>query len=204
MKYIFMAGAPGSKWSSVAKNIYYSPDIDQSDHSADRVYASSVAYNGTPMHLGSYYDPGMEFGTWFDRLNEYSKEACENEFDRPFSGPGVRIIKSHMFMYHVAFLKQHWPDCPIILVHRGDDASLGWWVRCGGFNITYPDYNKYYKDLDFMAAEITRQNTAMRPYWDLGSFVYNNYELCDWLKIAHPSTEYQQTYADHKVRVKVY
>ena len=204
MKYIFMAGAPGSKWSSVAKNIYYSPDIDQSDHSADRVYASSVAYNGTPMHLGSYYDPGMEFGSWFDRLNEYSKEACENEFDRPFSGTGVRIIKSHMFMYHVDFLKKTWPDSPIVLVHRGDDASLGWWVRCGGFKITYPDYTKYYKDLDFMAAEISRQNAAMRPHWDLASFVYNNHELCDRLSLTHPPAEYQQNYADHKIRVKVY
>jgi hypothetical protein len=204
MKYIFMAGAPGSKWSSVAKNIYYSPDIDRSDDNIDRVYASSVAYNGTTMHLGSYFDPGMEFGVWFDRLNEYSKEACEKEFDRPFSGSGVRIIKSHMFMYHVEFLKQHWPDCSIILVHRGDDASLGWWVRCGGFNISYPDYNKYYRDLDFMAEEITRQNAAMRPYWDLGSFVYNNHELCNRLSLAHPPVEYQQNYADHKVRVKVY
>lgn len=199
-----MAGAPGSKWSSVAKNIYYSPDIDRSDDNIDRVYASSVAYNGTTMHLGSYFDPGMEFGVWFDRLNEYSKEACEKEFDRPFSGSGVRIIKSHMFMYHVEFLKQHWPDCSIILVHRGDDASLGWWVRCGGFNISYPDYNKYYRDLDFMAEEITRQNAAMRPYWDLGSFVYNNHELCNRLSLAHPPLEYQQNYADHKVRVKVY
>lgn len=109
-----------------------------------------------------------------------------------------------MFMYHVGFLKQHWPDCAIILVHRGDDACLGWWVRCGGFNISYPDYTKYYKDFDFMAAEITRQNAAMRPYWDLGSFVHNNVQLCDRLGIAVPPKEYQQVYADHKVRVKVY
>jgi hypothetical protein len=156
------------------------------------------------MHLGSYFDPGMEFGTWFDRLNQHTPEQCEAEFDRPFSGPGVRIVKSHMFMYHVAFLKQHWPDCPIILVHRGDDASLGWWVRCGGFNITYPDYTKYYKDLAFMAEEISRQNAAMRPHWDLGSFVYNNHELCDRLKLSYPPAEYQQDYAEHKVRVKVY
>jgi hypothetical protein len=38
MKYIFMAGAPGSKWSSVAKNIYFSPDIDRSDASSQREY----------------------------------------------------------------------------------------------------------------------------------------------------------------------
>ena len=204
MKYIFVAGAPGSKWSSVVKNIYYSADIDRSDDSAQRSYAHSEAYAGTPMHLGSYFDPGMEFGTWFDQLNQHTREECEREFDRPFSGTGVRIIKSHMFMYHVAFLKQHWPDCPVILVHRGDDASLGWWVRCGGFKITYPDYTKYYQDLDFMAQEISRQNAAMRPYWDLGSFVYDNRGLCDHLRIEHPPPEYQQNYADHKVRVKIY
>ena len=204
MKYIFVAGAPGSKWSSVVKNIYYSPDVDRSDDSTQRIYAHPGAYAGQPMHQGSYFDPGMEFGTWFDQLDQHSPEACEAEFDRPFSGAGVRIIKSHMFMYHVGFLKQNWPDGPVILVHRGDDASLGWWVRCGGFKITYPDYNKYYQDLDFMAEEITRQNSAMRPYWDLASFVYNNHELCDHLGISNPPAEYQQNYADHKVRVKVY
>jgi hypothetical protein len=200
--YIFVAGAPGSKWSSVAKNIYYSPDVDRSDDSSDRSYASSAG--GVAMHQGSYFDPGMEFGTWFDRLDQHTKEECEAEFDRPFNSTGVRIIKSHMFMHHVGFLKEHWPDCPVILVHRGDDACLGWWVRCGGFNITYPDYNKYYKNLEFMANEISRQNSAMRPYWDMASFVYNNRELCDSLKISHPPEEYQQSYADHKVRVKVY
>jgi hypothetical protein len=204
LKYIFVAGAPGSKWSSVVKNIYYSPDIDRSDNSDQRSYAHSGAYNGATMHLGSYFDPGMEFGTWFDRLDQHTKSQCESEFDRPFSGTGVRIIKSHMFMYHVGFLKKTWPDCPIILVHRGDDASLGWWVRCGGFNITYPDYNKYYKNLEFMAEEIGRQNLAMRPYWDSASLVVDNHELCDRLKIVVPPPEYTQTYVDHKVRVKVF
>lgn len=204
MKYIFVAGAPGSKWSSVVKNIYYSQDVDRSDDNTQRSYSHPGAYSGQPMHQGSYFDPGMEFGTWFDQLDQHSPETCETEFDRPFNSTGVRIVKSHMFMYHVAFLKQHWPDCPIILVHRGDDASFGWWVRCGGFKIGYPDYTKYYRNLDFMAEEITRQNAAMRPYWDLGSFVYDNHQLCDRLHIAYPSEEYQQTYADHKVRVKVY
>ena len=188
----------------MVKNIYYSPDVDRSDDNTQRSYAHPGAYAGQPMHLGSYFDPGMEFGSWFDQLDQHSPKACEDEFDRPFSGTGVRIIKSHMFMYHVGFLKQTWPDCPIVLVHRGDDACLGWWVRCGGFKITYPDYTKYYQDLDFMAQEISRQNASMRPYWDLGSFVYGNHQLCDRLRLAHPPAQYQQTYADHKVRVKVY
>jgi len=188
----------------VVKNIYYSPDVDRSDDSSQRSYAHAGAYGGTPMHLGSYFDPGMEFGTWFDCLDQHTKQECEAEFDRPFSGTGVRIIKSHMFMYHVGFLKRTWPECPIILVHRGDDASLGWWVRCGGFDITYPNYKNYYKNLAFMAEEITQQNAAMRSYWDLAGFVYNNHDLCDRLGIQHPPAEYQQIYADHKIRVKVF
>ena len=37
-KYIFCAGAPGSKWSSLIKNIYFSPDVDQSDYREKRTY----------------------------------------------------------------------------------------------------------------------------------------------------------------------
>jgi hypothetical protein len=201
LKYIFVAGAPGSKWSSVVKNIYYSADVDRSDNSDDRSYTSLAG--GATMHIGSYFDPGMEFGTWFDRLDQHIKSECEAEFDRPFTGTGIRIIKSHMFMYHVGFLKENWPDCPIILVHRGDDACLGWWVKCGGFSISYPNYNNYYRDFNFMAQQITQQNSAMRLHWDLASFVYNNQDLCDRLGIAAPSEQYQQVYTDSKVRVKV-
>ena len=49
MKYIFVAGAPGSKWSSVCKNIYFSDSIDQSDYSKDREYWHDA--DGGKMHL---------------------------------------------------------------------------------------------------------------------------------------------------------
>jgi len=204
MKYIFMAGAPGSKWSSVAKNIYYSPDVDRSDDSSQRSYAHDRAYAGSPMHIGSYFDPGMEFGKNFDYLDQLTVAECEAEFDRPFSGTGVRIIKSHVFMHHIGFLKANWPDCSIILVHRGDDACLGWWIRCGGFDITYPDYRPYYKDIETMYQHIIKQNADMRPYWDLAGFVNDSHELYRQLGIQIPDTNSQQVYVDHKIRVKVY
>ena len=202
MKYIFVAGAPGSKWSSVVKNIYYSPDIDRSDYSEDRTYWHDAPGTLELMHMGAYFDPGMEFDLPAD-ISELSKVELERRFDEPFSGTGVRIIKSHIFTHNIGFLHHTWPDCPIVLVHRGDDACLGWWVKCGHFNITYPLYNNYYKDLRHMAVEIKRQNTDMRRHWDYASFVYNNRELCQQLGIAPPPEEYQQTYADNKVRVKV-
>ena len=203
MKYIFMAGAPGSKWSSVCKNIYYSLDIDRSDYSDERTYYHDASGTMDLMHLGAYFDPGMEFGDWFDHLDQYSREECEAEFDRPFSGTGVRIVKSHVFCHHLDLIKQTWPECPIILVHRGDDASLGWWVKCGHFDITYPKYDKYYKNLRQMATEIKRQNADMRPAWEHASSVADNLALCDRLGITAPPTEYRQNYADNKIRVKV-
>ena len=202
LKYIFVAGAPGSKWSSVVKNIYYSSDVDKSDYSEARTYWHDAPGTRELMHIGAYFDPGMEFDLPAD-ISELSKVELERRFDEPFSGAGVRIIKSHIFTHNIDFLRHTWPDCPIVLVHRGDDACLGWWVKCGHFNITYPLYSKYYKDLRQMAVEIKRQNTDMRKHWDYASFVYNNVELCDRLGIAVPPAEYQQTYTDNKVRVKV-
>jgi hypothetical protein len=79
MKYIFVTGAPGSKWSSVVKNIYYSPSIDRSDSNPQRQYEKTA-------HEGVYWDPGMEFGKFFHRLSEHGWFECEAEFDHPFSG----------------------------------------------------------------------------------------------------------------------
>jgi hypothetical protein len=203
MKYIFMAGAPGSKWSSVSKNIYYSPDIDRSDYSEARTYWHDAPGTLELMHMGAYFDPGMEFGDWFDQLDQHTKEECEAEFDQPFLGEGVRIIKSHVFCHHLDFIKKTWTDCPIVLVHRGDDASLGWWVKCGHFDITYPLYNKYYVDLKHMARHIQRQNADMRPVWEHAGSVADNLALCDCLGIAPPPEQYRQNYADNKIRVKV-
>ena len=86
MKYIFVAGAPGSKWSSVVKNIYHSPDIDRGDYSDARTYYHDAGGKMDLMHLGAYFDPGMEFGDWFDQLDQNSKGMCEAEFDRPWAG----------------------------------------------------------------------------------------------------------------------
>ena len=60
MKYIFVAGAPGSKWSSVVKNIYFSPTIDRTDYRDEWTYYHDASGTMDLMHLGAYFDPGME------------------------------------------------------------------------------------------------------------------------------------------------
>ena len=205
MKYIFMAGAPGSKWSSVSKNIYYSPSIDRSDYSEERTYYHDAPGTMQLMHMGVYFDPGMEFGKAFDVLEKFTKEQCEHMFDEPFSGEGVRIIKSHVFAHKIDFLKEHWPECPIVLVHRENDACLGWWVKCGHFNITYPDYSLYYKDLRTMAKIIEAQNRDLMTAWDQypGEETWTNVALALKLGIKSPPPEYVQYYQQNDIRVKV-
>jgi hypothetical protein len=206
MKYIFLTGAPGSKWSSVSKNIYYSPDIDRSDFTINRTYFHQASGKTELMHIGAYFDPGMEFGNWFRGLYEHSKEECEAEFDRPFSGEGIRIIKCHMFAYdeNIKFLRDNWPDCPIILVHRPDDACLGWWVKCGHFDITYPNYQDY-ENFKLMAGIIQAQNIGILRAAETYkvSTATTNLELCDMLGIRYPPEEYQQNYNVSDLKVKV-
>lgn len=205
MKYIFVAGAPGSKWSSVVKNIYYSASIDRSDYSDARTYYHDASGKMELMHLGAYFDPGMEFGDFFDNLDQHTKEQCETEFDRPFSGSGIRIIKSHVFAHHLEFIKRTWPDCAIVLVHRSSDSCLGWWVKCGHFDITYPDYSKYYQNLRQMSQIISVQNQAIESGMNqlTGLFVQSNQELAQLLGLELPPEQYAQNYAESDIKVKV-
>jgi hypothetical protein len=204
MKYIFVAGAPGSKWSSVVKNIYYSPSLDSSDYSDARTYYHDASGQMELMHLGAYFDPGMEFDLP-SNLFTLSKDALEDIFNSAFTGTGVRIIKSHIFANNIDFLKACWPDCPVVLVHRPNDACLGWWVKCGHFDITYPLYHNYYKNLKTMASIIRDQNDGIQQ----GAWQYprrqpqTNQELACMLGIAQPPEEYYQGYAQNNIRVKV-
>lgn len=204
MKYIFVAGAPGSKWSSVVKNIYWSASLDHSDYSEQRVYYHDATGEYQLMHLGAYWDPGMEFGANFDQIDLHDRASLEVEFDRPFAGSGPRIIKSHSFCWHVGFLKHTWPDCKIVLVHRDNDACLGWWVRCGEFGITYPDY-AWYQNLRCMSTKIDSQNQALQHWIDTyrATPVATNQELAQLLSIDQPPLQYNQNYAKNDIRVFV-
>lgn len=206
MKYIFVAGAPGSKWSSVCKSIYYSPSIDRTDYNDERTYYHSAWGKPELMHLGAYFDPGMEFGKKFLWLDKLSKKEAEAEFDRPFGGKGVRIIKSHVFAHHLDYIANTWDDCKIVLVHRPDDAALGWWVRCGQFNITYPNY-QYYSNLEMMGIHINMQNRDILDFaarnerkWD---YIIDNKMLANALNIEQPPDEYWQNYPNSDIKVTV-
>lgn len=208
MKYIFVAGAPGSKWSSVVKNIYYSPDIDRSDYRDDWTYYHDASGRLELMHLGAYFDPGMLCPLPED-LTVFDRQQLEQTFAYPFGHgeSGIRIIKSHVFSNHIDFLRETFPEVPIVMVHRGDDACLGWWVKCGHFDISYPDYHEYFQDFRTMASIIKQQNAAIQDA--VGKYKAqlitpaDNHELCDALGLTWPPQEYTQNYPQSDITVKV-
>jgi hypothetical protein len=92
-----------------------------------------------------------------------------------------------------------------VLVHRSSDSCLGWWVKCGHFDITYPDYSKYYQNLKQMSRIISVQNQAIESGMVLlpGHDVYNNQELAQLLALDPLPGQYRQNYAESDIKVKV-
>ena len=192
MKYILFTGAPGSKWSSVAENIYQSPDIDRSDSTSERAYKKDVV-----KHQGAYFDPGMEF------------DNSRENWDRPFSGTGRRIIKSHTFAHQLDELKTL--GYPLVLVYRSHLECYDWWMQAGGFGITYPNYRDYYKDPENMWTEIKRQNIDIKIFIQKNieriTCPMDNFQLCDELGIKSPGPRdsiHTHNYADKDIKVYVY
>ncbi|GAA2405184.1 hypothetical protein GCM10010191_11230 [Actinomadura vinacea] len=157
---IFITGAPGSKWSGIAHALSYAEPVNRSDISEDRTYVGEVGV----VHLGNYFGPGMEHGEDFDRLSRLDKEDLVTELAKPFSRPGgTMIMKSHLFSRHLDHLRALFPKARMLLVHRSEEECLDWWIDCGGFDISFPDYS-WYQNLDNMRVQIARDNSALMDF----------------------------------------
>ena len=195
--YILFTGAPGSKWSSVVKNIYWSDDLDHTDYSEARTYYHDADTPGTKqlMHTGAYWDPGMEF------------RATPDNWDLPFYGTGKRLIKSHTFAHELDHLKDL--GHPIVMVYRNDHECLEWWKLCGEFTITYPNY-QHFVNLDLMWEHIQQENKdTMQFIHDNSERITSpsdNVELCKTIDIAPPKGKHQnlQDYKEKGIQVYVY
>jgi len=205
MRYCFVVGAPGSRWSGVANFLSESSAIDTGDHTEARQYFHKGLQKFR--HFGSYFGPKLEFGDWFDQLNLRSKTEAELEFNRPWLDKpvtGIRIIKSHMFAYHLDYLRSAWPDCPIVLVYRPDQRCLDWWLNYGGFEITHPSY-AWYRDVGTISQHIAKQNSSIMHFANtlgLKFDLYDTADACDRLHIPRPS-RHIMSYGEMDIQVAV-
>jgi hypothetical protein len=160
---ILLAGAPGSRWSSIYLNLIASAEINSSDSKPDRQWSMPLAlHDGRALdignHRGAYWGPGNQFGEKFDILNSLSKEQILAEFMLPFDNwTGIKVIKSHRFSYHLDYLTGLFPDAKLISCYADDIDCFYWWHKCGGWGISYPNYS-WYKNDENMLAKIKEEN----------------------------------------------
>ena len=190
-----MTGAPGSKWSSVFKSIHSSNDIDSTDYTEQRTYWHDADTPGMKqlMHTGAYWDPGMEF------------DCNIEEWDKPFTGVGKRIIKSHTFAHRLEKLKKL--GYPIVIIYRNDYECLEWWKLCGEFNITYPNY-QHFENLDKMWEHIQSENNDIMQFIKSNrqriTSIKNSFVLCKECEISFPENKPALVFGEKDIKVYLY
>lgn len=173
---IIAMGAPGSRWSGSIRAIQASIDINSSDDDSDRIYDLIDGEMPLGWHRGAYWGPNHQFGHNFDCLDDLTKEEVIEEFKRPFTDwePGIKVIKSHWFSYHIPLLREWFPKAKLIAFYMPDDFCFDWWHKVGGWNITYPHYDWYEND-QRMREQIEIENTNILEHFELKN--YNLEEL---------------------------
>lgn len=167
-KLIFFTGAPGSKWSAVSYILAHTPliQINKSDRTSERSYAHPPRFNGV-RHVGSYFGPGFEFGDRFRNIDTMSKDEVIEEINKPFAEEqplSYRIIRSHQFVYNLDWIKENFPTSKIMVVMRPVSGCNNGWFGSGGFDITYPTYEPYYKDEETMKQYIIEECQIARKW----------------------------------------
>ena len=199
--YVFLVGAPGSRWSGVAKSIYYSDSINRSDYSQERLYHNLKSKE--LMHLGSYFDPGMEFGGKLDNFDSLSKIDLTSMFDSAFlEQDKIKIIKSHILSEHINKIHLLFKD-PIVLVYRHNQHCFDWWKDAGGWDITYPNYQWYQNDL-VMKTQIEIQNESILRFKEQHQLysIHDNIQLSEMLKIKKPKNYLRFTDCEVYCKIK--
>ena len=171
---ILCMGVPGSRWSGSIRSIQTAVEINTSDDSPARIYDKSdidPTFKPLGWHRGCYWGPYHEYGHNFDTLP--SKEDAIEQFKAPFTvwEPGVKIIKSHWFSYHIPKLREWFPDAKLVAFYVPEDEALEWWHKVGGWDIIYPHYDWYEND------QRMREQTAIENSNILEHFELKNYEL---------------------------
>ena len=120
----------------------------------------------------------------------------------PFSGDGIRLIKSHTLATHLSNYRKY----NIVMVYRNSWDCWEWWNECGGFDIAYPSY-KWYRNQDRMYEQIQLQNQGIMR------FIYNykenvtecadNYEVLTTLGMNFTGVKIEE-YKEKDLKVYVY
>jgi len=158
---IIATGAPGSRWSGAIRCLQSQVDINITDE----VNSDSYSNGNFGWHRGVYWGPHHQYGHHFDRLDQMDYSEVLREFKAPFQEwqPGIKVVKSHWFSYHIPQLCEWFPEAKILTFWLEDDFCFDWWHKVGGWNITYPHYDWYVND-ERMKQQISIENSNIKKY----------------------------------------
>lgn len=178
---IFVIGAPGSRWSSTAKIICESSQVNISDRKSERQWSRPLTrLNGETgpigSHFGAYWGPGNLFGQRFDYLHSLSKQELLSEFMEAFDNwDGKKVIKSHWFAYNIPYLNNVFPDAKIVMCYVPDVECWYWWHKCGGWGSKYANYSWYEND-ERMLEQIKQENSHILKFGIDRDLQFKRYE----------------------------
>lgn len=146
MKYVFIAGLPGSCWG------WPTTYMKQASNLADQTCGKPWRINNNRPCLAShegnvFAGPYHEIGEQFDALDLYpSKEAIFAEIDRAYEPTDqhlIRFVQCHWFASQLDWIAENLPEVDILMTLRNPEMCYNAWHASGGWNIEYPSYKWY-------------------------------------------------------------
>lgn len=159
---IFVTGPPGSRWSGISQELRKLQYINNDDLNICKTYKHHL-YSG---HIGAYFGPQMDYGTWLE--DDFVHSKLEKEIKTIWSNKGSIILMSHHWAYYLENIRELYPRSIIITITRPKQLCFDWWQEAGGWNISHPNYS-WYQDDEKMKLEISKQYDSIEEY------INNNY-----------------------------
>jgi hypothetical protein len=167
---VWFTGAPGSKWSGSANILQAIPQLNfnTSDRSPEREYRHTgpTELARSIVHTGVYFGPGHGVGEHWGQFSNLDPASVEREISLEWTAPapGRLLVKSHFLSHHLDHVASTWPDHPIVMIFRPNEKCEQGWFGAGGWDISYPDYEPFYKDDARMKAMIREHNALMKDF----------------------------------------
>ena len=159
-KYVFITGAPGSRWGRLEYMLRDQTSIV--DDSAWMPFLQDQPKNLTA-HVHKFFGPYQQHGERFDVLHILGRNGIYDELDRAFDSNNtsrIRFVRCHWFAYQLDWIKENLPEVDILMMFRESNMCYEWWHRSGGWDIQYPSY-KWYGDSEMMRRQIIIENECM-------------------------------------------
>lgn len=209
MKYIFVTGAPGSRWGRLEFLLREQSNIV--DDSGWMPFLQDNPDNLTT-HVHKFFGPYQQHGDRFDVLHILGRTAIFDELERAFDSNStgkVRFVRCHWFAYQLDWIAENLPEVDILMMFRESNMCYNWWHESGGWDIQYPSY-KWYGDSEKLRRQIMLENECMIQFmrkhrlpmnysmYDANKWIETNWP--EWIPYLPENTDWYQNFTQRDLQ----